>query len=547
MPTCFSAGKLKNVLDLRLMHIEDIHEEQINVHAYGEVHQIRRYVVMARPFKRDQCKCPICQRKCVKNGFKQEGPSAWRAPDLNGMQVIISYRPQRIYCPEHGALNEYIPWADGTSRFTAPFNDDVAWLVTTLSKTAICEYKGINWRTVGNCVKAAHDRLEPDITVRMRDLRRICVDETSYKRGYKYITVVYDMDRNRVVWAHEDHGLNVFRQFCEAMPAEERAKVEIIAGDGASWIDECMMYFPNATRCIDSFHVAEWANEALDKIRTRTAAMAQKEYERLVDELNEKAMAAVLAEKEAWSEYADAKIKLTNMPTVGRPSREKLRLLQIIEDYDAAHPNGPPEVVFESKRSFKAKLLPEDEAALMELEREKKAAKGSKHALGHNPENCTQSQLDKIKLIQNAYPDLYKGYQLKEGIRLILHMVDPDQAAIELAAWKEKARSSGLKEMQDLADKIERHQNNIMNTIRYQANSAKSEATNTSIKALIFMARGFRNINNMIALIYLKCSDLIVPLSNRIRPSPEYEKKKRERANELRRQREEAKRMYGIA
>ena len=71
------------------------------------------------------------------------------------------------------------------------------------------------------------------------DVRRICVDETSYRKGYKYITVVYDMDRNRVIWVHEDHGYEVFAEFCKQLTPEEREKIEIVAGDGAGWIDSC--------------------------------------------------------------------------------------------------------------------------------------------------------------------------------------------------------------------------------------------------------------------------------------------------------------------
>ena len=37
---------------------------------------------------------------------------------------------------------------------------------------------------------------------------------------------------------------------------EERKVVEVVAGDGARWIDECTSeYFVNARRCTDFFHV----------------------------------------------------------------------------------------------------------------------------------------------------------------------------------------------------------------------------------------------------------------------------------------------------
>ena len=109
----------------------------------------------------------------------------------------------------------------------------------------------------------------------MVSLHRICVDETSYRKGFSYITVVYDMDRNRVVWIHEGHGLEIFKLFCEALSPEERGKIEIVAGDGAKWIDTCGKdYFPNATRCIDFFYVAEWANEKPGKVCTGTVSKA---------------------------------------------------------------------------------------------------------------------------------------------------------------------------------------------------------------------------------------------------------------------------------
>ncbi len=57
------------------------------------------------------------------------------------------------------------------------------------------------------------------------------------RKGFSYVTVVYDMDRNRVVWIHAGNGLEVFRLFCEALTTEERTKIEIIAGDGVQWIE----------------------------------------------------------------------------------------------------------------------------------------------------------------------------------------------------------------------------------------------------------------------------------------------------------------------
>ena len=122
----------------------------------------------------------------------------------------------------------------------------------------------------------------------------------------------------------------------------------------------------------------------------------------------------------------------------------------------------------------------------------------------------------------------------------MLHMKDSELAAIKLDEWLMDARESGLAPMEHLAEKIEGHRKSILNAVACQANSSKSEATNATIKVLIKMARGFRNLANMTVLIYLKCSDLVVPLRNRIQRTAEQAAMMRERANACRHAREEA-------
>lgn len=538
---------LKSVLNLNhnRMHVTNCEQAEVTIHRYGETHRQTRICVHVRPYTRVQKLCPVCRKRCPGYDTKSSTESSWRAPNLNGVPVYICYRPNRIECSEHGILTEYIPWADGTSRFTEDFNNEIAWMACRMSKTCICQFEEINWRTVGNCIRAAHSRLEPDISDRMHDLHRICVDETSYRKGYAYITVVYDMDRNRAVWIHEGNGLEVFRLFCEELPSQERSKIEIIAGDGAQWIDQCVeQYFPNATRCIDFFHVAEWANEKLDLVRTATAGKAKREYEHRREQLRQEEAREQEARDSLRQEILGlirpVEEELASYPKKpGRPCRRKRELLSRLKELREMLPEEP-EVPKKQGRPRKDALSPEHQEEIDLLASRAKDIKRSRYALGHNPENCTEYQTEKIRLIENSYPDLYRAYQLKETLRLILHMKDAELAEEELDKWIEESASSGLAPMEELSAKILRHRENILNSIRCQANSAKSEAVNTTIKVLIKMARGFRNIENMIALIYLKCSDLVIPLFNRIQMTAERAAAVRNTANELRRKRKES-------
>ena len=46
--------------------------------------------------------------------------------------------------------------------------------------------------------------------------------------------------------------------------------------------------------------------------------------------------------------------------------------------------------------------------------------------------------------------------------------------------------------------------------------NARIEATNNKIKLIIRRSYGFKNINNMLDMIYLCCSSLIIPLPGRL-------------------------------
>ena len=536
---------LKTTLNLnhKCTKILSCEEKVVKIQRFGETFDQLQIFAHCEPYKKSGHRCPFCKKRCPGYDTKRDEESKWRAPNLNGIPVYICYRPVRINCPEHGVQTEYIPWSDGKTRSTADFNDEVAWLVCRMSKTAISQYLCINWHTVGDCIEASHNRIEPDITNRMHDLKRICVDETSYRKGQKYITVVYDMDRNRVVWVHDGNGFETFRLFCEELSVEERDSIEIVAGDGASWIDRCTeMYFPNATRCIDFFHVVQWANEKLDRVCVNTAVKANREYElckkKLSDEENEEN-----AERERITEEISEQIRmveeeLSQYPAKrGRPCKRKKKLLDTLKALKGKLPEKP---VYERKsgRPKKDSLSPERQKELDELQARAKDIKRSRYALGHNPENRTEYQTEKIKLIENSYPDLYKAYQLKESLRIILHMKDAELAEPELDIWINDAATSGLTPMTELSEKIKNHRTSILNSIKFQANSAKSEAVNTSIKVLIKMAHGFRNIGNLIALIYLKCSDLVIPLHNRPQLTAEKAAALRQVANENRKKRE---------
>ncbi|MGO5315127.1 helix-turn-helix domain-containing protein [Bilifractor sp. LCP21S3_A7] len=105
-----------------------------------------------------------------------------------------------VTCPEHGVVTAAVPWAYSQSSFTKDFDLTVAWLATYLTRSAVSNYMRIDWQTVGSCMSRALRDLEPERTRRLNGLVNIGIDETSYLKGHKYITVVVNRDTNTVVW-----------------------------------------------------------------------------------------------------------------------------------------------------------------------------------------------------------------------------------------------------------------------------------------------------------------------------------------------------------
>lgn len=125
----------------------------------------------------------------------------------------------------------------------------------------------IAWRTVGSiCARVAVDaKVRVD---RWADLRRIGIDEISYKRGHKYLTVVVDHDSGYLIWAAPGRDKKTLRRFFDALGAQRCAQITHVSADGADWIaDVVAERCPNAVRGADAFHVVAWATQALDQVR----------------------------------------------------------------------------------------------------------------------------------------------------------------------------------------------------------------------------------------------------------------------------------------
>ena len=416
--------------------------------------------VNVRLRKGDGLRCPICGRKCACYDTAPRS-RAWRTNNSLCAQVFLHAKLRRVFCPEHGVHTERVPWAAHKARHTRSFDIEAAWLARNMSRKAVSQFLRIDWETVMACAARVCREIEPDPRSRYEGLVRIGIDETSYRKGHTYITVVVNHDTNSVVWVGDGVGKQVLSNFFEELTPAQRQSIQAVSGDGAKWITDCVREYlgPGVKRCVDPFHVVQWATEAVDELR-----------------------------REAWRKavkQAESKKKKAQAGMLPGLSGSDLR---------------------------KAKK----EAA--DARREASDIKHSVRLLAMSQKDMTPPQRLKLQMIAASDKDLYKGYLLKEELRMLLKLDDVTDVSKGLGSWVSRAARSGVACLARLADKVARHAPHIFNTVQHRLTNARIEATNNKIKLLIRRSYGFRNLNNLIDTVKLFCSNIVIPLPHRLSP-----------------------------
>ena len=209
-------------------------------------------------------RCGECRERAPR--YDRADPRRWRGIGIGRLRLWLEYSPRRVSCSRCGVRIEAVPWARHRSRFTRDFEELCAHLARSTDKTTVRNLLGIAWSTVGRIAdRIVAERLEDS---RFDGLRRIGIDEFSYRRRHRYLTIVVDHDRKRVVWAGAGSQYETLREFFSLLGPDRCAEIE------AATIDMCAGYrkavrenLPNAEVVFDRYHVQQLASDAVDQVR----------------------------------------------------------------------------------------------------------------------------------------------------------------------------------------------------------------------------------------------------------------------------------------
>lgn len=417
-------------------------------------------VLVEVALRRKRLLCPECGYSTRARKDTRPEDTVWRHLDLGTWRLEVHCRRRRLWCPEHGARAEGVPFARPGSEFTRDFECLVAWLATRTDKTTIKRMLRIDWGTVGRIIRrVCADELDRS---RLEDLYDIGVDEVSWRKQHRYLTLVVDHQRRQVVWGTEGAGEKAADEFFAELdpelladppkpkPAENKeqppapaesaqgaenaqprigqraGQLRAISMDmGPGYAKSARAHAPQAVICIDPYHVVQLANQALDEVR-----------------------------RAYWNE------------------------LRTLGDQDAA-----------------------------------KRFKDARWSLLKAPKNLTDNQAATLKRLKAAGGEVWRGYTLKEAVRAIFeHGLTLKDVTVLIDRLTSRLARSRLAPFIRLGKTIRKHRDGILAAIRLGINQGRTEALNNKVRLITRRAYGFHSAKAALALVLLTCGPITLRL-----------------------------------
>ena len=225
----------------------------------------QRLVVHVEP-TRASAICSGCGE--TKTRFHDVKPAReWRHLDAWNVPTMVRSAVRRVRCRHCGIRVERVPWARTRSRFTHDFETEVLRRARDTSILGVCRQLGLHWTSVMRLIERWVDECAERHF--RRPLRRIGVDEVSYGRGQqKYLTIVWDHDRSRIVWIGRGRDRDTLGGFFTKLGRRRAGRLEAVTMDMAKgYIAAVTAHAPQATIVFDRFHIERYLTRAVDEIR----------------------------------------------------------------------------------------------------------------------------------------------------------------------------------------------------------------------------------------------------------------------------------------
>ena len=222
--------------------------------------------VQVRARQRSRGICSGCFRK--RPGYDTLPTRTFAFVPLWGLSVLLLYAMRRVECPRCGVTVEAVPWATGKMQTTHALTWFLASWAKVLSWKETARRFRTSWDTVFRSVEHAvrwgleHRSLDGIVS--------IGVDELSWKKRHKYMTLVYQLDhgRRRLLHIARTRTASAFGTFFDMLGPERSGSILFVASDmWKAFLKVVRARCPSATHVLDRFHVMALLSKAVDAVR----------------------------------------------------------------------------------------------------------------------------------------------------------------------------------------------------------------------------------------------------------------------------------------
>ena len=226
--------------------------------------------------------CSGCNR--VAPGYDRLKERRFEFVPLWGIAVYFVYGLRRVMCPRCGVKVERVPWAEGKSQLTTTYQ----WFLARWAKR-------LSWREVAEAFQTSWDNVFRAVEMAVawglahRDLsgiKALGVDEIQWRRGHKYLTMVYQIDERmkRLLWVGKDRTVETLTGFFALFGPERSAQLQFICSDmWKPYLQVIAAQASQARHILDRFHIMAKMNKAIDEVRASEARRLKEDgYEPLL-------------------------------------------------------------------------------------------------------------------------------------------------------------------------------------------------------------------------------------------------------------------------
>ena len=216
---------------------------------------------------------PICSGcGCKRPGYDTLPVRRFEFIPFWGILVYFVYAMRRVNCSDCGIKVERVPWADGKRTVTNAYAWFLARWAKELSWARTAEAFRTSWYTVYSSVEMAVQWGRDHVD--LSGITAIGIDELCWGRWHRYVTVVYQINRDRIrlLWVGEKRTAKTTLRFFRWFGKERTKQLKFVCSDmWKPYLKVIAKKAPQALNILDRFHIVAHMNKAIDKVRASEA------------------------------------------------------------------------------------------------------------------------------------------------------------------------------------------------------------------------------------------------------------------------------------